>query len=671
MIEMDGYVGKILKIDLGNGTTEELNTEDYVPELIGGFGVGLKLVWDNINEETTEYDPENPLVFCTGPAAGTPAPSSGRGEFVGLSPKGYPEPWVAHSGIGGDLAWKMKSIGYDAVMVTGKADEPVYLVLSEDEVEIKDASNMWGLTTLKAQDMLLDKHGDDAGVMTIGPAGENLVRWSVIESHTENAAGHGGMGALMGSKNLKAYVFKPGTTEIGVAKPDKLIEEAKKITEEMENGTCIGWPLDPQKPLINEGWNGRYTKRTQGGCTSCCDCASPQTYFEDVPQHYTGSDSISGVMHCVGSCSPFMTNNKWSGKWQEVSFEINKLTDMIGIDQWEAFAGIAWFIQNAYKEGEITELMGHELDLNEDGPAVGPDTESNAGMDPGFAVEFLKKVAYREGEDGDLFAEGARRVAEELGIQEIAKKTHGKHGYPPHWDGRYLHFICAPLWVVNGLIWAFAARDPCSVGTHGFGQSLHRAVKQWGGGPIDYEDLFSMGKEVYGTKYAATGWKKPENLYRDKEIPAIWHEHTGMMKCSIPVCDWVYPMTWSTETESKAGDYEAEVRLFNAIVGTDWSYEKLQTAAERVVNLRRSIHVLQGRTRENDECVIDYFQQPDMWPDDNCPDTINPSKFRTAMDRYYEKRGWDKETGWPTKTKLEELGLNDVADGLEAANKLP
>ncbi|OKY78010.1 MAG: Aldehyde:ferredoxin oxidoreductase [Candidatus Methanohalarchaeum thermophilum] len=664
---MDGYVGKILKVNLDNGTTSEIDTSNYVPDYIGGVGIAYRLVWENMDEDLTEFDPGNPLVFMTGPCSGTSLPSTGRTEISGLAPEGYPEPWVANSGFGGDFAAKLKYAGYDGVIIVGKAEEPVYLLISEDGVEVKDATHLWGLGTLKAQELLARNHSDDMGAALIGPAGENKVRWATVQARTENAAGQGGYGAVMGSKNLKAVVTIPGDTEITVADPEAVIEESKKISEELATPNQLEGELETEESQ----WTTRHQSCGFSACTGGFAGCLP-VYYSNVPRKFTGSGTVSGVKYCVGNCGPWLYNGDWGDT--NTALEVNKLCDDLSLNHWEAFAGLNWFLCNAYNEGELNELMGEELDMNEDAPHVYPDTTANVGFSKEFAVKFLRKIAHREGEDADILAEGTPRAAEEMGLEEIAKETH-KHGYGPHWDGRYLHFIHYPVWVVSALAWAVQPRDPFNQ-QHGYPERLPSFVEEWAGDTnimgtetLPYDTVVDLAAEVYGTENALTGWKNTELGYKDKEIPEIWHENRQLMKGSVPACDRQFPLIIDPREDDNIGDYEAELRMFNAVVGTDWSLEEMYEACEKIWNVYRSCHVLQGRTREQDETVIDYFKQPSDWPDE--PQELDPDKFRDLLENYYEERGWDKENGWPTRDKLEELGLSDVADKLEEKGKLP
>jgi len=664
---MNGYAGEILKVNLTTNVIQTLDTSQYVPDFIGGYGIALKLIWDETVGKPfpSEYSPDAPLVIATGPCAGTPAPTSGRSEVVGIAPQGYPQPWVADSGFGGDFAKQLKFAGYDAILLVGQAPSLTYLYIEDGNAELRDASSLQGLTTLDTQEMLMQAHGREAAIASIGPAGENLVRLAIIEAKTENAAGQGGFGAVMGSKKLKAIVVNGGRCAIQVARPDVLLYETRKIADELPQGSTAGIGL-PRKLLTQYP---RYCVRKQSGCTSCGECTMPfQDYYENVPMHYIGTGMLSGVYHCVAAAAPALL--KGNTDIEAGGFEIAKLCDWLGLNEWEMFEGMNWFIQNCYNAGGLQTLMGQDLSLNQNGPAVYPKEEAEAylGFTPEQAVQFIQAMAYRKG-DGDIFAEGTPRAAEKLGLQDLVWQTH-KHGYGPHWDGRYLHFVHFPMWVISAALWGTRGRDPMN-STHGAVQNYHRAVKEWtDDGPIPYEQLKVIGRKVYGTEYAFAGWPDDEEMgYRDKEIVVIWHENRHVMKCSLPVCDQSFPMTYSTATSDMVGDFTAEVRLFNAVVGTDWSLDDMHKATERCYNVLRALHIRQGRTRLEDDSIIRYFEeQPSMYPDE--PQRLNPDLYRQMMDRYYDRRGWSTESGFPTRAKLHGLGLDDVADELAREGKL-
>jgi aldehyde:ferredoxin oxidoreductase len=667
---LGGYVGNILRVDLTTGAVSKLNTMNYVPQFIGGIGLGYRLLWDEVKQGTTEWSPENALIFTSGPCCGTPVPTSGRAEVVGLAPQGYPVPWAAVSGFGGDFGPKMKFAGYDAIIITGKTTSPKYLLVSEKEIQLVDANFLWGLDIYTAQDALLSRHGDDVAIACIGPAGENRVRWATIMSKTRSAAGQGGFGAVMGDKKLKAIVVKPGSVRVPIAHPEKLIEEVKKVSGELS-------PKGQNRTTLFTD-RGRYSIRcascAYSGCTGGVNmCLQP--FYNDVPLKHTGTGNLSGGLFCAGSAADYFLLKK--GATPEENFEMGKIIDQLGLNCWEIFEGTNWFIQNCQNDGKLPTLMGETVVLNKKGPAVYPKTDWNSEMPADLAVKWIKGITFREGE-GDIWAEGTPRAAEMMGLSNEVWKTH-KHGYGPHWDGRYVQFSHYPVWVYSALAWATQGRDPFNQ-EHGYPERYASFVKEWRenmGGVIStptkslwdtekipYREMCKAGAKIYGARYANEGWDKPELGYVDKEYVAFWHNHRAIIKSSVPVCDRQFPLLYDPRKEDKIGDLDAEVRLFNAVVGTDWSLDEMNKAAEKVFNVMRSIHIRQGRTRKHDESVIPYFEQPAMWPDEPGPQTIDVNKFLDLLNRFYRLRGWDTN-GCPTRAKLEALGLEDIADGLK------
>ena len=335
-----------------------------------------------------------------------------------------------------------------------------------------------------------------------------------------------------------------------------------------------------------------------------------------------------------------------------------RLCDELGLNHFEILMGMQGLIRNCFSAGKLSRIMGEEIDPE---------------MSPELAVKWIRAIAYREGE-GDIWAEGTPRAAAVLGIADEVYKTH-KFGYPPHWDGRYQgeHY---PVWVVAALTWATQGRDPFDQ-EHGYVERYAYWVKEWQGDApsmwgtetIPYEEICRIGAKIYGAEHANSGWPAGDLGYVDKEYVTVWHNHRAMMKGSLPVCDRQFPLLYDPDKPDKIGDIDAEVRLFNAVVGTDWTLDDMHKAAERAFNVQRAIHVRQGRTREHDESIIPYFEQPTTIEDEQ--QTLEADKFRDLLERLYVLRGWDKASGWPTRARLEELGLKDVADELAGLGKLP
>jgi aldehyde:ferredoxin oxidoreductase len=209
-----GWAGKVLRVDL---TTREIRTEDTIErfmDFLGGTGIGYKVMWDEVPAGTRPYDAENRIVFAVGPLAGTSAPSNGRTAITALWPTCWPVPLVGSGHMGGLFAAELKYAGYDAIIIQGKADRPVWLMIADEKVEIRDAGRLWGQGTRRTAYAISEIMGPAAAVASIGQAGENLVPMSVLISGLSHSAG--GVGSVMGSKNLKAIGVR-GTGSIRIA----------------------------------------------------------------------------------------------------------------------------------------------------------------------------------------------------------------------------------------------------------------------------------------------------------------------------------------------------------------------------------------------------------------------------------------------------------------------
>jgi len=652
-----GFTGKILRVNLSDGSMKNLDTFDYVPDFIGGVALAYRLVWDEIIETTTEWSPENPLIFTTGPCAATPIPSAGRANVVGLSPQSYPIPYLCTSGFGGEFGPKMKLAGYDAIVITGKSPSPVYLYVSTDGVEIMDGAQIWGTGNYNAQDWLANKHGQDVAIAAIGQAGENRVRWAAIESRTENGAGQGGFGALMGDKKLKAVVVKPGNTRIPVANPEKMIEVINRLNKEMS-------PTGQDKvALIRD--RGSYTTRRQSCPWSSCTggiAGCLPTMYNRVPLE-NGIGTVSGVEYCC----PGVPTNIMESMPSEVRSELRRLEGQLGLNHWETQLGMNFWMLNEYRRGRLNRILGEAV----------PGDGTNMKLTPDFVKKFDLAVAFRQGE-GDIWAEGTTRAANAFGMEDEVWKTH-KHGYGPHWDGRYLQFVRSPVWVVSALTWATHGRDAFNH-QHGYPERYPPFVKEWatregatsgwGTPQIPYAQICELGAQIYGAEHANSGWDDSSYQYTDKEYVGLWHECRGMIKDSVPMCDRQFPLLYdSTTTPATVGWTDAETQAYNAIVGTEWTLDDMHKACMRAQSLLRSIWTIQGRTRANDESVIPYFTQPDAWPNDAGPSVIDPGEFRALLSRYYALHGWSDQ-GIPTKATLDQYGLGYVANELQRLGKI-
>ena len=258
-----GWIGKILRVDLTTGQITSMNTMNYAEGYIGGRGIATRIAWEEIDPDVDAFDPENLLIIMTGPLTGTLAPSSGRVMFCGVASQVYPKPWFTRSCMGGWFGSELKYSGFDGIIVQGKAEKPAYIWINDGDIEILDAGDIWGRDTFSTQKYLGNKHGEEVKNACIGPAGENLVRLAVIQSETGNAAGQGGFGAVMGSKNLKAVVAK-GTGVINIAEPDDFLEICMALNKDFQRS--------PQErpPAFEDPEDARRYGRRGAACSHAC-----------------------------------------------------------------------------------------------------------------------------------------------------------------------------------------------------------------------------------------------------------------------------------------------------------------------------------------------------------------------------------------------------------------
>ncbi|MBM3240871.1 hypothetical protein FJZ31_31700 [Candidatus Poribacteria bacterium] len=635
-----GWAGKILKIDLTNRKISTIDTMAYAYEYIGGRGIADRIAYEEISGDVDGFDPENRLIIMSGPLTGTMAPASGRVEFAGVAPQTYPRPWYTRSNMGGRFGSELKYAGFDGIVVWGKAEKPVYLWVNDEDVQIVDAGDIWGRDTYSTQKYLMDQHGGDTKIACIGPAGENLVRYAIVLSETKSAAGQGGFGAVMGSKNLKAIAVR-GTGAIKIAYPKDLLELSLAVNKAFEESMGRGKRPSASAPP------DMVRKYGQKGMTCSHSCPWRCGWFwRNMP-----GKAYPGINNVMMTCSAWLFRGikgsfyDW-GIGDEAGAEMSALTNKLGLNHWGLLFGVVPWLLECSKAGIITEIDGEKIDFD----------------DPEFWVMLMRNIAYRKGM-GDILAEDIPRAVDILGKgEDIAKKLYPAYGYAGHWDGHgdKANPVFFPLWIVSALQWFTDTRDPFSSG-HDYSQNLARWSRD-----VSWDKLAAIGEIIYGSKKAVA----PDYAYEYKAQPAIWHQHESILKDSLPLCDQAWPLLYSMRSEdnylrinlSKHGTIEGkslEVYLYRATTGDDIDDAELRKRAERIFNLERVIQVNNyGRTREDDIAIIPYFETPENLPGPSGKlESLDREKFLKLVDEYYELRGWDKTTGRPTKEKLTELGL--------------
>jgi len=639
MAKLYGWAGKMLRVDLSEGRISLEDTTRYTKRFIGGRGICAKIAWDEVPSGIDAFDPENRLLIMAGPLSGTLVSGSGRVQFAAIAPQVYPAPRYTRSSMGGNWAAVLKYAGYDGLIIQGRSEKPVFLCINDDEVKIKDAARLWGLDTFETQRAIMKEMGSEVSAIVIGQAGENLCRIAIINNETENAAGQGGFGAVMGSKRLKAVAVK-GTGSVKVADPERFLKTIRRLAK-----------LLGQRRLGQETWMGQYKRKTIA-CHGCLrDCS---TIILNVPGRICPG-TLTAKVQCVGG--------RWlDGGWRipsrgykqdyrelpkdmprikdlEASFEAKVFGDRYGLNMWEITLGLVPWLKLCKDEEIITEKevgMPFEVDKGE------------------FWSKIFRMIAYREG-FGDVLAEGMPRAADMLG-KGHKYLTHVAHGYVEHWLGRGIQSdLYFPFWVISALTWATDSRDPYS--------DHHRSYSLGSLGtdnPTPYlsaEQARTISKRLYGSE------KTLDLNYECKAQRVVWHQNRCCVDESLILCETGgFPLISSSVTEDGFGYPEAESDLFSAVTGVELSEAELDRAGERVFNVERAIMVREGRSREYDvRCgVIAYMtSRPDR---DGV--MLDEEAFLKSLEEYYRIRGWDVATGWPKGGKLDELELREIADEL-------
>jgi aldehyde:ferredoxin oxidoreductase len=379
----NGYAGEILVVDLSTQKTSTLSTADYAERFLGGKGIATRIYWEMVPPQTKAFDPENCFICVSGPLAGFTGFASSRWMVCAKSATGEPETF-SWGNLGGGWGNTLKQAGYDGIVIQGKAEKPVYLYLRDGKTEIRDASRLWGKKTFEAIDELKSELGNGISVLAIGQAAENLVVFASLLAD-EGASGSGGMGSVMGSKNLKAIVVA-GRRKPVAADPDTL-KELADLFFKITRGTQGLFP-----------WNIPGRTRQQS-CTGCGVGCPRQSYVENGRRYKLFCQQVDVYRR------PAL---KYYDGWNDVILQATRLCDGYGLDCSVTQAMIEWLIR-CWREGILTE-KNTGLPMSKIGSLE-------------FVEVLTRKITYREG-FGELLAGGTIKAAEALGEQAMKLVRH-------------------------------------------------------------------------------------------------------------------------------------------------------------------------------------------------------------------------------------------------------
>jgi aldehyde:ferredoxin oxidoreductase len=643
-----GWVGKILDVDL---TTREIGVRDtmaYADEYVGGRALASRIAWDEMPTGIDAYHAENRVIVATGPLTGTLAPTSGRTIMTSLSPRIYPRPWYTHSTLGGWFGAELKYAGFDAIVVHGAAASPVCLEVRNGQARLVDATDLWGLDARQTQLKLKERMGWQVQVLTIGPAGENRVRFATVQHSEDNSAGHSGFGAVWGSKNLKAIVVR-GTGGVSVADPDALFREVfkqgiYKVTP--SNGVLYG-DLYRKKGA---------TRKRRPVCSQACtfDC-QVAAYGQNDDGRLTPALCIPGLAWISES---LMETTRYSGGGVEVPASRNfglceestlqETCNSLGLDAWFRLVMQPWFIR--CKQLGVHHIRGFPIEPE----------------DIFWFEDFMHQLAHRQGL-GDIFAEDLLRAMDELEAElpeeliELGRQMEFSFGFPAHREGRFWDEEPLPFWVISAMMYASESRDP-TIGAHQ--SSLLLAEFPLANREVARRQFRRLSEKVWGYADAL------EPTFENKAPVAMWSQHQHMLIDSLPLCDFAFPQVvrlfdsseeWEN-AEDISGDLDLDLRVFAAVTGVEASREKMTRVAERAFTLERAMLARAGRGRPMEEAMMaPHFKLP-CRADGTF---VDEAGFSQLLDEYYTARGWDLEQGWPQPAQLRALGLEEVSLEME------
>jgi aldehyde:ferredoxin oxidoreductase len=591
----------------------------YADEYIGGRAMASRIAWDEIPAGIDAFDPDNRVIVATGPLTGTLAPTTGRTVMTSLS----------------------KYAGFDAIVVHGKADAPLYLEIQDDKVRLVEADDLWGLDCRETQLTLKGRMGTQAQVLTIGPAGENLVRFATVQHAEENAAGHSGFGAVWGSKNLKAIAVR-GTGGVAVAEPDALLREVLKEEKDRYSiiiSTLFDNGAKPDRPICSQ---------------SCIFNCLASSYGYTIDERRTPGQCIGGL---VWVSDDFLLNTKYSGGGVEIppsenfgrceETSLHELCNSLGLDLWFRLVMQPWFIR--CQQLGINQIRGHPIQPN----------------DLFWFEAFMHQLARREGL-GAIFAEDLRRTMDELEgelpdeLIYLGRELEFDFGFPAHREGRFWDEEPLPFWVISAMMHASTSRDP-TIGTHH--SSLLLAEFLLADRDVALSQFRRLSEKVWGYPDAL------EPTFENKAPVAIWSQHQHMLIDSLTLCDFAFPQLvrpmetreeWRN-TQDLIGDLDLDLRMFGAVTGLEMSRQEMDRVAERAFTLERAMLARAGRGRPMEEGLAPHFELP-CRADGTL---IDAAGFSRLLDEYYSARGWDLELGWPQADGLVELGLEQVIPELD------
>jgi aldehyde:ferredoxin oxidoreductase len=694
MATYGGWAGKVLRVDLSTGRTRTEETVERYRDVLGGTGLGYKVLWDEVPAGTRPTDAANKVIFGVGPLAGTGAPCNGRTAITTLWPTCWPTPLVGTGHMGGQFAAELKYAGFDGVVIEGKADRPVWLSITDDRVEILDAREYWGQGIRRATVEISQRLGADAAVAAIGQSGENLVPLSVVMTGYSHSAG--GAGSVLGAKNLKAIGVR-GTGRLRIAGSKEEWERVVKLHLSLlgaNNQHVVPDSPQPWAEFYDPGSRWKAAAGRQWGAasvpidTGSCDPKDLNriAYRTNNAVHYLGDIAWkytvrgNGCTGCPIRCHtmirvpaaaakygiPEMGQNTCGGLNFGRSFfkefpdgprgQIAVEACMVGmhladdLGLWCNYSQLQRDFKKLYYDGTMRRKVGadefkrYAWDKYEKG-------------DPSFLFELLPSLARREGELGTAMGLGTGQLLERWGLSETEwKKDHElqywKLGHPKHHSNEDAG--------QSGVIINTQYNRDAQCHSH--------ANFTRNGLPIAVQKRIAA--EVWGSPDAVDAVQAFTPMNAAKARMAKWSLLRKELHDSMSLCNWMGPWVASPLKErGYRGEDSIESLLYSLVTGDQKSREELDLVAERIFLLHRALTIRDMGTKEmraRHDTVPDWVFEDRTGKPAFSKGTIRMDRndMDTAMDLFYGEMGWDKTTGAPTRAAYERVGLGEVARAL-------
>ncbi|MBM6687736.1 aldehyde ferredoxin oxidoreductase [Collinsella ihumii] len=704
-----GWMGWIARVNLSTGEITEESDEAMQKDYIGGMGFANKIMYDEVPAGVDWMDEENKVVLAVGPLTGAGVPLGGRSTWATLSTF-TTDHLVVDSHCGGQLGAKLKYSGHDGLIIEGKADKPVYILIDDDDISIEDASALWGKGTRETNEALCKKHGVDVCVAAIGPAGENLLPYACVLNTRSHSAG-AGLGAVLGAKNVKAVVVR-GTKGVNVADPQMVADLSDYMIDQV-----IGSNNNHVVPSTQQSWAEYYDKgsrwtakkglywaaaeggaietgepkphepNTMGyrcmkstkdlgpeaekytvkmaGCHGCpVRCYSqvkhPQilekTGYESMGNTCVPNFPFSSYMQSMMKV-PGTTTEDGALTEQSVLYNllIQAVVDDLGL--WCNYAQLYRDLAHTYVDGILERELGDQF------AEYGFD-KIMAG-DPTPFIKILSDIASNDTEN-----------------KPIAWLGHGPLVWTEKWnDAKWYDDSRSCLinyrgWPVHHAIECFGQVGGLYNMVFNRDDMIHSAVNFQGCGlPIDLKK--EMGAEMWG-EGAVDADKNYTPMNEAKAEFAWWSIVTDVLHDCLTLCNWVWPMAMAPDKDrSYRGDLDLEAQFYTAVTGQEVTIDDLYKAGERVMTLQRcntarGMLDKDGNMGCNDfrgvhDVMTDwpFTKDPDIEPFTAGTDKMEREDWDSALTMLYKRFGWDEKLGCPTKECLEDLGLTDQEAELE------